>query len=159
SRGIRRWPWKRLPLVVEDERRARGWHGPAEIHGDLRVLDLPALLRRVVVGVLALRPAGAIIVHRAPELARVLDHHRHAVGVALAQVAAGGVVGPAAAELDDAAGHVLPALPLLAEAVLLELEHGREGERVVRSRDVHVLRRDARLPEHDVLRVVAGDAA
>src|SRR5262249_59999085 len=82
-----------------------------------------------------------------------------AVGVALAEVAAGGVVGAPAAELDDAARHVRAALALLAEAVLLELEHGGEGEGVVGAGDVDVVGRDARLAEHDVAGVVAGHPA
>src|SRR5207247_6521294 len=87
-------------LAVHDERGARGRHGPAEVHGDRRVLHLPALARRIVVAVLALGPAGAVVVHEAAELSHVLDHHAHAVGVALAQMAARGVVRPLASELD-----------------------------------------------------------
>src|SRR5437867_1993593 len=109
-----------LRSVVEDEGGAGGWHGPAEVHRDLRVLHLSALARRVVVRVPAPRGAGAIVVHGAAELADVLDDHRHAVRVALAEVAAGRVVRAAAAQLDDAARDVLPALALLAEAVLLD---------------------------------------
>src|SRR5256886_3879018 len=94
----------------------------------------------------------------AAELADILDHHRHPVRVTLAEVAARGVVGPPAAELDDPARDVVAALALLAEAVLLELEHRRERERVVGAGDVHVVGPDAGLAEHDVLRVVTGDA-
>src|SRR5262244_1769418 len=117
-------------LVVHDEGGA-GWrHRPAEIHGDLRVLHLAALARRVVVAVLALGRAGAVIVDQAAELAHVLDDHAHAVRVALAEVAAGGVVRSLTAQLDDPARHVGAAFALLAEAVLLELQHGGEGEGV-----------------------------
>src|SRR5262249_57917198 len=111
---------------------------------DPRVVGPAALARGVVVAVLALGPAGAGVVGLAAELAHVLDDHRHAVGVALAQMAARGVVRPLAAELDDAARDVPSALALLAEPVLLELEHGRERERVVGACDVDVLRTDAR---------------
>src|SRR5206468_10196909 len=153
-------PWPSPPvgeregkLVVHDERGARGRHGPAEVHGDRRVLHLPALALRIVVAVLALGPAGAVVVHEAAELSHVLDDHAHAVGVALAQMAARGVVRPFASELDDAARDVRAALALLAEAVLLELEHGGEGEGVIGAGDVDVVRRDPCLPEHDVLGV------
>src|SRR3546814_20573562 len=67
---------------------------------------------------------GTVVVHVAAELADVLDHHVHAVGVTLAQMAAAGVVRPPAAEPHGAVRHVLPALALLAEAVILELAHG-----------------------------------
>src|SRR6266851_6581319 len=143
-------------LVVHDEGGAGRRHRPAEIHGDPAVLDLAALARRVVVAVLALGPARAVVVGEPTELAHVLDDHAHAVGVALAEVAARCVVGPPAAELDGPARHVLAALALLAEAVLLELEHGGEGEGVVGAGDAHVLGRDPRLPEDDVLGIVAG---
>src|SRR4029453_11166853 len=63
-----------------------------------------------------------------------------------------------AAQLDDAARYVRPALALLAEAVLLELQHGGERERVIGAGDVDVVRADAGLAEHDVLGVIAGDA-
>src|SRR5262249_33085670 len=100
----------------------------------------------------------AEVVGEAPELTNVLDHHRHAVRVALAEVTAGRVVGAPSSELDDAARHVCAAFALLAETVLLELEHRGEGERVVRAGDVDVLGLDARLAEYDLARVVAGDA-
>src|SRR6185369_1453656 len=145
--------------VVEDQGRAGGRHRPAEVHGDARVLDLPALALRVIVGVLALGGARAIVVHRPAQLAHVLDDHAHPVGVSLAEMPARGVVGTLAAQLDDAARDVGPALALLAEAVLLQLEHGGEGEGIVRAGHVHVLRPDAGLTEHDLLGVVAGHAA
>src|SRR6185503_15512797 len=103
----------RSPSVVEDQGRAGRRHRPSEVHGDSGILDLPAAPRRVVVGVLALGGAGAVVVHRAAELAHVLDHHAHAVGVALAEMAAGGVVGALAPQLDDAAGDIGTALALL----------------------------------------------
>src|SRR2546428_8249460 len=145
-------------LSPEDEGAARRRHRPAEVHRDLGVPDLTAPAGGVVVGVDALGGARAVVVDRPAELADVLDHHGHAVRVALAQVAARGVVGAPAAELDDPARDVLTALALLAEAVLLELQQRRERERVVRAGDIHVLRTDAGLAEDDVLGVVAGDA-
>src|SRR3990167_1842224 len=108
-------------LPAENHRRAGFGARPAEVHGDLRVLDLPALARRVVVGVLPLGPARAVVVGRPPQLADILDHQVHPVRVPLAELAAGGVVRAPAAELDDAAGDVGAALALLAEAVLLQL--------------------------------------
>src|SRR5947207_15317154 len=91
---------------------AEGRHGPAQVHGDLGVLHLTATARRVVVRVHALGGLRAVVVHGPAELAHVLDHHGHAVGVTLAEMAARGVVGAPAAELDDAARHVLAALAL-----------------------------------------------
>src|SRR2546422_9885580 len=145
-------------LASHDERAAGRGHGPAEVHRDRGVLDLTAVTRGIVVRVDALGGARTVVVHRAAELAHVLDHHGHAVRVALAEVAARGVVGALAAELDDPARHVRSTLALLAEPVLFQLQHGREGERVVRAGDVDVLGRDPGLREDDVLGVVAGHA-
>src|SRR5689334_20294801 len=154
-----RYSTEAIELVPHDEGGPGRRHRPAEVHGDARVLHLPALAWRVVVGMFAVLPARAVVVGLPAELTHVLDHHRDAVGVALAQVAAGGVVGALAAELDDAARDVLAALALLAEPKLLELQHGGEGERVVGAGDVHVLRADPGLAEHDVLGVVVRDTA
>src|SRR5262249_17981580 len=85
----------------QNERASRGRHRPAEIHRDLRVLHLAALAGRVVIGVHAVGGLWAVVVHGAAELAYVLDDHVHAVGVALAEVTAGGVVRALAAQLDD----------------------------------------------------------
>src|SRR6266508_4975496 len=106
-----------MGLPAHDESGAQRWHRPTQVHRDLRIFDLAAAAGGVVVGVHALGAPGAVVVHGAAELADVFDHHGHAVGVALAQVAARGVVGALAAELDDAAGDVLAALALLAEPV------------------------------------------
>src|SRR6266436_10104839 len=141
--------------VVEDQGGAGRRHGPSEVHRDAGVPHLSAPPRSVVIAVLALGPPRAGVVDLAAELADVLDHHRHAMGVALAEMAARGVVGTAAAQLDDAARDIGPALALLAEAVLLELQHGGEREGVVGARDVHLLGRDPGLAEDDVPRVVA----
>src|SRR5215472_13444155 len=124
--------------VVKDEGGSRRGHRPSQIHGDLRVAHLPALLGRVVVAVFALGRARTVVVDGAAELAHVLDDHGHAVRVALAQVPSRRIVRPATPELDDPARHVLPALALLAEAVVLELKHGGEGEGVIGARDVDV---------------------
>src|SRR5258706_9018139 len=111
----------RAPLFAHDQGAAGGGHGPAEVHRDLGVLHLAAVAGGVVERVHALGGARAVVVHGAAELPHVLDHHRHAVRVALAEVAAGRVVGALAAELDDPARHVRPPLALLAEPVLLKL--------------------------------------
>src|SRR6266542_2954332 len=71
-----------VPSVVKDQGGAGGRHGPAEVHGDPGVPHLATLSWRVVVAVLALGPSGTGIVDLAAELADVLDHHGHAVGVA-----------------------------------------------------------------------------
>src|SRR5712691_7846280 len=100
------WTGCGIRLSPEDESAARGGHGPAEVHGDFGVLDLAATAGRVVVGVLALGGTGAVVVHGAAELAHVLDDHRHAVRVTLAEMTARRVVRPLAAEFDDAARDV-----------------------------------------------------
>src|SRR5438045_2240255 len=71
---------------------------------------------------------------------------------------AAGVVGPTAAELDRAVANVFAALALLAEAVILELQHRREGEGVVGAGDVDVLRPDAGIWPKDLARVIAGNS-
>src|SRR6185436_9696562 len=78
------------------------------------------------------------------------------VRVALALMAAAGVVGTLAAQPDGAVAHVLAAFALLAEAVVLKLQHGGEGKRVVGAGDVDVLRADAGVGPQDLARVLAG---
>src|SRR5262249_48087938 len=90
------------------------------------------------------------------QLAYVFDHHVHAVRVALAQMAAAGVVGAPAPEPDGAVAHVLAAFALPAEAVVLELQHGSEGEGVVGAGDVDILRADTGVGPQDLARVSAG---
>src|SRR5262245_47421735 len=103
-----------------DHGRAGARHGPAEVGGHLARLHLPAAALLVVVGVLALAVGtnGTRVVDVVAQLAHVLDHHVHAVRVALAQMPAAGVVGPLAAEADGAVRHVMAAFALLAEAVV-----------------------------------------
>src|SRR6516225_10662321 len=123
-----------------DHGRSRARHRPAEIGAHLAVSNLTAATLPVVVGVLA--PAvganRAAVVDIVAQLADVFDHHVHAVGVALAQVPAAGIVGPLAAEADGAVADVVPPLALIAEAVIFELQHGGEGEGVVRAGNVDV---------------------
>src|SRR6476660_780168 len=104
-----------------DHGRASARHGPAEVGGHLAFLHLPAAALLVVVGVLALAVGthGAAVVDIVAQLAHVLDHHIHAVRIALAQMHATGVVGALAAEADGAVRDVLAALALPAEAVVL----------------------------------------
>jgi len=71
------------------------------------------------------------------------------VGIALAEMAARGVVRPLAAEADRAVRHVLPAVALLAEPVILELQHRREGEGVVGAGDIDILGADAAVRPQD----------
>src|SRR4030095_11877142 len=114
TRFMPRYSTEAIGLVPHDEGGAGRWHRPAKIHGDACVPDLAALARRVVVGVLAVLPARAVVVDLAAELPHGLDHPRDAMRVALAEVAARGVVRPPPAQLDDAARYVRPALALLA---------------------------------------------
>ena len=72
-------------------------------------------------------------------------------------MAAAGVVGPLSAQPHGAVGDVVATLALLAEAVILELQHGGEGEGVVGAGDVDVLRADAGIGPQDVLGIVASD--
>src|SRR4051794_5140417 len=122
------------PLTApHDHGRAGAGIGPAQVGRQLGVLDLPAATLAIVVGVLSLAvgPDRTRIVGVVAQLAHVLDHHVDAVRITLAEMAAAGVVGPLAAEANGAVAHVVAALALLAEAVVLELQHGGEGEGVV----------------------------
>ena len=92
---------------------------------------------------LPLGGAGAVVIHRAAQLAHILNDHIHPVRVALAQVAATEVVGPHAAQVDDAAGHIILALALFAPAVVLKLKQDGVGKGVIAAGDVDVLARDA----------------
>jgi hypothetical protein len=49
------------------------------------------------------------------------------------------------------------ALVLLAEAIILELEHAGEGESVIGASEVDVIRADAGIRPEDVFGVVAAD--
>src|SRR5215831_1546084 len=89
-----------IALTPHDQGAARHRRRPAHVHGDLGVADLAAATGPVVVRVHALRRVRAVVVDGAAELADVLDDHAHPVGVALAEVAAAGVVGPSPAQLD-----------------------------------------------------------
>src|SRR6516164_2487934 len=100
-----------------DHRRGGRRVGPAKIGADLDVPDLTASAFAVIVGVLALAVGAdrAGIIGVVTQLSGVLDDHVHAVGVALAEMSAAGIVGPPAAELDRTAADVLAALALFAE--------------------------------------------
>ena len=93
----------------------------------------------IVVGVDAVLPLGAVVVDGAAKLADVFDDHVHAVSVTLAQMAAAGVVGPSAAQVDYAAGNVVLPFALLAPAVVLELQQHCVGEGVVAAGYVDVV--------------------
>ena len=104
-------------------------------------LHLPAAALAIIVGVLAfpVRTDRAGIVHVMAQLAHVLDHHVHAVGVPLAQMPARGVVRPPAAQPHGAVGDVVAAFALLAEPVILKLQHRGEGEGVVGAGGIDIL--------------------
>src|ERR1700719_228803 len=109
-----------LSAAPHDHRRRGRRVGPAEIGADLDIPHLTAAALAIIVGMLAFA-VGADrtgIIRVMAQLAGVLDDHVHAVGVALAQMSAAGVVGPAPAELDRAAADVFAALAFLAEAVI-----------------------------------------
>src|SRR5262245_28746329 len=148
----------RLLLVAHDHGRPGSRIGPAQIGRQLALLDLPAAAFAIVVGVaaLAVGPDRTGIVDVVAQLAHVLDHHVLAVGLALAEMAAARIVGPTAAEANRAVADIGPAIALLAEAVILELQHGGEGEGVVRAGDVDVLRPDAGVGPQDLARIAAG---
>src|SRR5215510_15446797 len=142
-----------------DHGRAGARHGPAKIGGDLASLHLPAAAFIIVVGVLAfaIRPYRTAVVDVMTQLAHVLDHHVHAVRVALAQMPAAGVVRPPSAEADAAVAHVLTAFALFAEAVVFELQHGGEGEGVVGAGDIDILGAHPGVGPQDLARVFAGN--
>src|ERR1700719_1166057 len=96
--------------------------GPAQIGGHLDVAHLATAALPIVKGMLpfAVRPDGTRIVRVVAQLAHVFDHHVHAVGVALAQMAARGVLRPFSPQPGDAGRDVFATLALLAEAVILE---------------------------------------
>src|SRR5690349_15501488 len=113
-------------------RRSRAGHRPAEIGRDLGVPHLAATALAIIESVLpsAIRPDRTVVVRIMAELADILDHHRDAMGVALAEMTARRIVRPFAAELDGAVGHIVTTLALPTETVILELQHRGEGERV-----------------------------
>src|SRR5476649_2818772 len=72
-------------------------------------------------------------------------------------MAATRVVGSPPAQADCAVADILAALALLAESVILELQHRSEGEGVVRAGDVDVLRSDPGVGPQDLPRIAASD--
>src|SRR5262245_5134435 len=68
---------------------------------------------------------------------------------------AAGIVRPLSAKLDGAIADVISALALLAEAVVLELQHGRKCEGVVGACDVDVLGADAGVGPQDLAGIPA----
>src|SRR5437879_13753812 len=108
----RYWTGRGTGLPSHDQGAAEGRHRPAEVHRDLGVLHLTAAARGVVVGVDALGRLWAVVVHGSPELADILNHHRHSVRVALAEVAARGVVGRRPANSSTPPPAVRPPSPL-----------------------------------------------
>src|SRR6266508_5844783 len=113
---------------MKDQGGAGRRHGPAEIHRDPGVLHLPALTGRVVVAVLALGSSRAVVVGLAAELADVLDRHGHAMGVPLAEMAARGVVGTPATQLDDPARDIRAAFTFTTMLQLEEYGFCKQGE-------------------------------
>src|SRR5882672_8116172 len=147
-----------LPALHHHRRPCAG-HRPAQIRTQLRILHLAAAPFPIVISMLA-RAVGSErtgIVYVAAQLAHVLNDHIHAVGVAFAEMPTRGIVRTTSAELDDATRDVLPTLPLLAEAVVLKLQHGGEGKRIIGASQVDLLRPHAGIRPQDVLGVVARD--
>src|SRR6516164_1825730 len=105
----------------------------------------------------AIRPDRATIVRIVAELSDVLDNHGDAVGVALTEMATRGVVRPFSTEHDGTVRDVVAAVALLAEAVVLELQHGGEGKGIIGAREIDVLRADAGIRPEDFFGVVAGN--
>src|SRR5262249_48335816 len=114
---------RRAPSTApHDHGRAGARHRPAEIGRDFDVLHLSAAAFAVVMGMpaLAVCSDGTGVVRIMAELAHILDHHVDAVGIALAEVAAAGVVGPPSAQPNGAVADIVAALALFAEAVVFE---------------------------------------
>ena len=126
---------------------------------NFRVLHLATTTLAIIVGMLppAIGPDRATIVRIVAELAHVLDHHGDAVGIAFAEMATRRVVRPFSTEHDGAVGDVVAALALPAEAVILELQHGGEGEGVIGAGEIDILRAHAGIRPEDVLGVVTGN--
>src|SRR5262245_19844740 len=142
-----------------DHGRAGAGHGPAEVGAHLATLHLAAAAFPIVVAVaaLAIRSQGTGVVDVVAQLAHVLDHHVHAVRVALTQMPAAGVVRATTAEADAAVAHVLTAFALFAEAVVFELQQGGEGEGVVGAGDIDILGAHPGVGPQDLARVFAGN--
>src|SRR5262249_12338446 len=121
--------------------------------------NLPAAAFSIVIAVIAFAVGtyGTTVVHVVTQLTHVLDHHVHPVRVALAKMSAARIVRPPSAELDGAIADVVPALALLAEPIVLKLQHGRECKGVVGSGGVDVLRADTGVGPQDVAGISAGD--
>src|ERR1700730_8671714 len=68
-----------------------------------------------------------------------------------------GVVWTFAAQPDGTVAYIVTALALLAKPVILELQHGRKGERIVGASHVNVARPDTRIWPKDLAGVAAGD--
>src|SRR5690348_6423555 len=121
-----------LGVAADDE--AAG--GDAGAGGDQHVLDV-----------------GDLVVRRAADLAHGLGDAVHAVDVRLAELAAVGVEGEAATQLDVAAGHEVLGLTPTAEAELLQLHEHERREVVVDDGRLDVGRAEARLlpqlPAHE----------
>src|SRR5262245_18015837 len=151
--------WSSPSISPHYHGRARARHGPAEIGGDFALLHLATAALAVVVGVpaLAVRSDRTGIIDIVAQLSHVLDHHVHAVRIALTQVAAAGIVGPPSAEANGAIADIVTTFALLAKTVVLELQHGGEGERVIGACDIHVLGTDAGIGPQNFARVGAGN--
>ena len=61
------------------------------------------------------------------------------MGITLAQMAAGSIVGPPAAEKRGAVRDVIAAFTLLAETIIFKLQHGGESKGVVGTGNVDIL--------------------
>src|SRR5476651_1851700 len=72
-------------------------------------------------------------------------------------MAATRVVGSPPAQADCAVADILAALALLAESVILELQHRGEGEGIVRAGDVDVVRSDPGVGPQDFTGIMAGN--
>src|SRR5215469_585574 len=147
-----------LSTAPHDHRGGGRRVGPAEICAHLDIPYLAAAALAVVESVLtlAIGPDGARIIGIVPQLTGVLDDHVHTVRVALAEMPAAGVVGTAAPQLYCAAADIFTALSLLAEPVILQLQHCREGKSIIGAGDVDVLRSDPGIGPEDLAGVIAG---
>src|ERR1043166_1409753 len=117
--------------------RSRAGHRPTEIGRSLGIFHLATATLAIIVGVLppAVGPDRTTIIRIMAELTHVLDHHGDAVSIALGVMATRRVIRAFPAEHDGAVGDVVAALAFLAEAVILQLQHGGEGKGVIGARE------------------------
>src|SRR4051812_6253802 len=99
----------------------------------------------------------ARVVGLTAKLAYIFDHHADPVGVPFAKMPTAGIVGTFPAEPNGPVANILTSFALLAKSVVLELQHRREGERIIRAGNVDVLWPNTGIGPEDFASIVASD--